>query len=46
MEEIGVVKAKDKGIISVFIDYEVSKDIINNSEEVFSAFDNSGDKDY
>jgi hypothetical protein len=46
VEEISVVKARDKGIVSIFINYKVSKDVVNNGEEVFSIFNNSGDKDY
>jgi hypothetical protein len=41
-----VVKAKDKGIVNIFIDYKVGKDVVNNGEEVFNMFNDSRDKDY
>jgi hypothetical protein len=41
-----VVKARDKQAVSVVINYESSKEVINNSKEVFNTFNNSKDKDY
>jgi hypothetical protein len=42
----GVIKARDKQVISIVINYESGKKVINNSKKVFSAFNNNKDKNY
>jgi hypothetical protein len=46
VEKVSVVKARDKQAVSVVMNYKGGKEVINNSEEVFSAFNNNKDKDY
>jgi hypothetical protein len=46
VKKVGVIKAKDKEAINIVINYKDSKEVINNSEKVFSAFNNNKDKNY
>jgi hypothetical protein len=46
VEKVSVVKARNKQAISVVMNYKSDKEVINNSKEVFNAFNNSKDKDY
>jgi hypothetical protein len=46
VEKVGVIKAKDKQAISIVMNYKGGKEVINNSKEVFSVFNNNENKDY
>jgi hypothetical protein len=46
VEKVSVVKARDEQAVSVVMNYKSSKEVINNSKGVFSAFDDNEDKDY
>jgi hypothetical protein len=46
VEKVGVVEARDEQAVSVVINCEGGKEVIDDSEEVFSAFDDSEDEDY
>jgi hypothetical protein len=46
VKKVGVVKAKDKQAVSIVINCKGGKEVINDNKKVFSAFNNSKDKDY
>jgi hypothetical protein len=46
VKKVSIIKAKDKQAISVIMNYKGGKEVINNSKEVFSVFNNNKNKDY